>query len=318
MNLFDPFIFANDWISTGAPTLMLLNIIGLKSSTYYRWRSLIDQPFKPIKRNDGVIPGFSYKNDESGKKVYDIHIQKYIKDILNDQYGKFYGYKKVTAVLREKYNLKINKKKVYRLMALMGVLRAQRKYIQHYKRICKNHEIKTSNTLWEMDTKYIYIAGTRQVAYLASIIDIFDRSIISCVLSLSPNSESAKEAVLKALYSRKIKAKSEGLIIRTDNGSQFIAHDFEKLCISEKITHERIPAKSPNYNAHIESYHRYLQDECLAGKLFKNFEEAEETIMNYVNGYNTKRIHSAIGYKTPDGFYNLKNSSFKENLVVRL
>ncbi|MDD3224774.1 MAG: integrase core domain-containing protein, partial [Clostridium sp.] len=72
------------------------------------------------------------------------------------------------------------------------------------------------------------------------------------------------------------------------------------------------------YNAHIESYHRYLQDECLAGRLFKSFEEAEKIIMHYVNGYNTKRIHSSIGYRTPDGFYNLKNSSFKENLVVRL
>lgn len=40
--------------------------------------------------------------------------------------------------------------------------------------------------------------------------------------------------------------------------------------------------------------------------------------MNYVNGYNTRCIHSAIGYKTPDGFYNLKNSSFKEKLVVIL
>lgn len=297
---------------------MLLNIVGLKSSTYYRWRNLIDQPLKPIKRNEGVIPGFSYTNDKPKIKVYDIYIQKYIKDILNDEYGKFYGYKKVTAVLRENYNLRINKKKVHRLMDLMGVLKTERKRMQHYKRICKNHEIKASNTLWEMDTKYIYIAETRQVAYLASIIDVFDRSIISCILSLSPNSESAEETLLKALYSRKIKGKSENLIIRTDNGSQFIAHDFEKLCINEKITHERIPAKSPNYNAHIESYHRYLQDECLAGKLFKNFEEAEKIIMSYVNGYNTKRIHSAIGYRTPDGFYNLKNSNFKENLVVRL
>lgn len=298
--------------------MLLLDIVGLKSSTYYRWRSLLDQSLKPIKRDEGFPPGFSYTNDRSCKKVYDIHIQKYIKDILNDEFGRFYGYKKVTAVLREKYNLRINKKKVYRLMAVMGVLKAERKKIQHYKRICKNHEIRVSNALWEMDTKYIYIAKTRQVAYLASIIDIFDRSIISCVLSLSPNTESAKEALLMALYSRKIKGKSENLIVRTDNGAQFIAYDFEKLCISEKITHERIPAKSPNYNAHIESYHRYLQDECLAGKLFESFEEAEKTIMDYVNGYNTKRIHSSIGYRTPDSFYNLKDCSFKEKLVVRL
>lgn len=298
--------------------MLLLNIVGLKTSTYYRWQSLLDQSLKPNKKHEGSPPGFSYTNDGHCKKVYDLNIQKYIKDILNDEYGRFYGYKKVTAVLKGQYNLKINKKKVYRLMSIMGVLRPERKQIRHYKRICKNHEITASNTLWEMDTKYIYIAGTRQVAYLASIIDVFDRSIISCVLSLSPDHESAEKALIKALYSRRIKGKSDDLIVRTDNGSQFIAYKFEELCIEENITHERIPPKSPNYNAHIESYHRYLQDECLAGKLFKSFEEAEKTIMKYVEGYNTKRIHSSIGYRTPDSFYELKNSTFKENLVVRI
>lgn len=298
--------------------MLLLDIVEIKTSTYYRWQSLLNQSLKPHKRDEGYPPGFSYTNDGTWKKVYDIQIQKYINDTLKEEYGKFYGYKKITAVLRDKYKLRINKKKVYRLMAVMGVLKAERKKIRQYKRICKNHEIRNSNNLWEMDTKYIYIAQTRQVAYLASIIDVFDRNIISCVLSLSPDTESAKETLLKALYSRKIKGESEELTVRTDNGSQFIAYDFEKLCISEKITHERIPAKSPNYNAHIESYHRYLQDECLAGKLFKSFEEAEKTIKHYVHGYNTKRIHSSIGYRTPDCFYNLKGCSFKEKLVVRL
>lgn len=165
----------------------------------------MNQSIKPIKKNEGTPPGFSYTNDGYFKKFYDIHIQKYIKDILNDEYGRFYGYKKVTAVLRMQYNLKINKKKVYRLMSIMGVLKPERKQIRLYKRICKNHEITVSNTLWKMDTKYIYIAGARQVAYLASIIDVFDRSIVSCVLSLSADCESAKKTLVTTLYSRKIR-----------------------------------------------------------------------------------------------------------------
>lgn len=239
-------------------------------------------------------------------------------EILADEFGQHYGYKKVTAVLRRKYSIKINKKKVFRLMASMCVLKKQRRNKRVYKRICNNHEVTGSNQLWEMDTKYVYIAGKRQVAYLASIIDVFDRSIVSFVLSLSANAASAKEALLRALYKRKLKEASEGLIVRTDNGSQFIAHDFEKMCVTEKIIHERIPTHSPNYNAHIESYHRYLQDECLAGKLFNDIEEAEHIITTYVDGYNTKRIHSAINYRTPEEFYELKNCTFKEKLKVKL
>jgi len=288
----------------------------LKKSTYYRWQSIIDEETKPIKKKDGIIPGFSYKFD--GEKINDLNIQKHIIEILADEYGQHYGYKKVTIVLRRKHNIKINKKKVARLMGVMGVLRQKRKGKGIYKRICKNHQITQSNKLWEMDTKYIYIAETRQIAYLVSIIDVFDRSIVSCVLSLSPNSASAEEALLKALYSRNIKDSSEGLTLRTDNGSQFIAYNFEKLCIKEKIVHERIPVNSPNYNAHIESYHRYLQDECLAGRLFKSFSEAEQVITNYVDGYNTKRIHSSIDYRTPEEFYNLQNCNFKNKLIVSL
>ena len=288
----------------------------MKKSTYYRWQSIIDEETKPIKKKDGIIPGFSYKFD--GEKINDLNIQKHIIEILADEYGQHYGYKKVTIVLRRKHNIKINKKKVARLMGVMGVLRQKRKGKGIYKRICKNHQITQSNKLWEMDTKYIYIAETRQIAYLVSIIDVFDRSIVSCVLSLSPNSASAEEALLKALYSRNIKDSSEGLTLRTDNGSQFIAYNFEKLCIKEKIVHERIPVNSPNYNAHIESYHRYLQDECLAGRLFKSFSEAEQVITNYIDGYNTKRIHSSIDYRTPEEFYNLQNCNFKNKLIVSL
>ena len=294
----------------------MLKILGLKKSTFYRWRSIESYSVKPVRQKDGVIPGFSYTFD--GKKVNDLIIQKYITEILNDEIGQHYGYKKITAFLRRSKNIKISKKKVFRLLSSMNLLKVKRNSLRKYKRICKNHEIKSSNVLWELDTKYIYIAGTRQIAYLASILDVFDRNIVSCVLSLSPNAESAKKAVMTALYNRNIKSNAEGLTIRTDNGSQFIAYSFEKLCLSEGIVHERIPVHSPNYNAHIESYHRYLQDECLAGKFFMSFEEAENIINNYVFSYNTKRIHSSIDYRTPHEFYELKNNVFKNNLTVKL
>lgn len=307
---------ANDWISTGAPTGAILRILGLKKSTFYRWQRLENEYLKPIKQKDGVIPGFSYTFN--GEKINDLIIQKHIIKILDDDIKKFYGYKKVTQELRRNQNIKISKKKVLRLMSLMKLLKKQRRKSRQYKRICKNHIILESNKLWELDTKYVYIAGTKQVAYLASIIDVFDRSIVAYELSLSPDAKSAKKALIKALFNRGIKNNSKGLTIRTDNGSQFIAFEFEKLCLKEDVVHERIPPHSPNYNAHIESYHRYLQDECLAGNLFMTLEEAEIKISVYVDGYNNKRIHSSIDYRTPNEFYNLKNSAFKDKLVVRL
>ncbi|SFU64872.1 HTH-like domain-containing protein [Clostridium sp. DSM 8431] len=192
------FVIANDWISTGAPVGIVLRVIGLKRSTFYRWRNIESYFVKPAKAKDGIIPGFSYTFD--GKRINDLVIQKYITEILNDEFGQYYGYKKVTMVLRRSKNLKISKKKVFRLMSSMNLLNKRNISPRYSKRICKNHLIKSSNILWELDTKYVYIAGTKQVAYLASIIDVFDRSIVSYELSLSPNAESAKKAVIKALF----------------------------------------------------------------------------------------------------------------------
>lgn len=140
------------------------------------------------------------------------------------------------------------------------MLKEKRSHVRRYKRICKNHLINNSNQLWEMDIKYVYIAETRQVAYLTFIIDVYDRNILACDLSLSANAEQTQKVLIKALYYRGIKECVVGLTIRIDNGSQFIAKKFEKTCIKENVVHERIPVHNPNHNAHIESYHRYLQD----------------------------------------------------------
>ncbi len=296
--------------------IAIIRILGLKKSTYYRRQKVIAEGDKPGRRENGIIPGFSY--NLNNVKINDLEIQKYISKIKSEEFGRHYGYKKVSSVLKRKYCLKINKKKVYRLMNSMGMLRDKMERVSKYKRICKNHLINHSNGLWEMDTKYIYIAGTRQVAYLTSMIDVFDRNIVSCKMSLSANTETAQEVMLAALYNRDIKNSVTGLTMRTDNGSQFIAHKFEKMCIKENLIHERIPVHSPNYDAHIESYHRYLQDECLAGRIFNTLEEARAVVFNYVNGYNTIRVHSSIDYRTPFEFYNLKNSNFKNELVIRL
>jgi len=81
-------------------------------------------------------------------------------------------------------------------MSVLGMIQKSKEPVTRYKRGCKNHLVKQSNQLWEMDTKYVYIAGTREVAYLASIIDVFDRSIIACKLSPSANAEAAQEVLL--------------------------------------------------------------------------------------------------------------------------
>ncbi|SHD76853.1 hypothetical protein [Schnuerera ultunensis] len=72
-------------------------------------------------------------------------------------------------MLRRKFNLIINKKKVYRLCKELEVLRPQRKIKPKFPRkIAINREITTSNSLWEVDVKYGYIHGEDRFFYIAS------------------------------------------------------------------------------------------------------------------------------------------------------
>ena len=87
---------------------------------------------------------------------------------------------------------------------------------------------------------------------------------------------------------------------------ELISGVFEKSCIDENVIHERIPVRSPNYNAFIESYHRYLQDECLTGSIYWNLEHIQNDVADFVYRYNNERIHSSIGYVSPHSYY-LKN-----------
>lgn len=309
--------YAYSWVSKGVSISSVLRILGLKRSTYFRYVKIVKQGCKPKHKSNGNTPGYSY--DVSGKRVSDLVIQKDILEIRNDDVGQYYGYKKITHSLRKQYGLVINKKKVYRLCKNLKVLKPVKREKSVHKRICRNHKIIGSNQLWEMDMKYVYIAGTREVAYLTSIIDVFDRNILAYDLAFSANKEQAKKVLIEAMFNREITAESkERPVLRTDNGSQFIAGDFEKECSKNNIEHERIPVHSPNYDAHIESYHRYLEDECLSGRLFKDFKEAEEVIDDYVYKYNTKRIHSSLNYCSPYEFFKAKGSNFKNNLVVSL
>ncbi len=106
--------------------------------------------------------------------------------------------------------------------------------------------------------------------------------------------------------------------IRTDNGPQFIAKKFAKTCKYLEMKHERIPVKTPNMNAHIESFHSILEEECYGINEFNSYMEAYSIISNYMNYYNRRRRYGSLNYKTPEKYYKviMSNSASAEPFVA--
>ena len=94
-------------------------------------------------------------------------------------------------------------------------------------------------------------------------------------------------------------------MIRTDNGP------LQDWCERNGIEHERIPCKTPNKNAHIESFHRILEEECLSVQEFGSYSEAYRAVAEFTEFYNKRRLHSSIHYMAPEEFH----EAHERNLV---
>ncbi|CAM4392688.1 putative transposase [Paenibacillus endophyticus] len=198
----------------------------------------------------------------------------------------------------------INKKKVYRLCHELNILRPQRKIQTKYPRkLARNRIITDSNQLFETDIKYGYITGEDRFFYIQSCLDVYDRSVVAFHIGLRCEAKDVVRTLQAALLKRQLFEAVEKPVIRSDNGPQFISHIFEKACETFGIEHERIPPRTPNMNAHIESFHRLLQDECLARYDFQTYAEAYEAVSEFILFYNERRIHSSIRDLSPTEFH---------------
>ena len=312
----DRFQIAKEYIQKGYKTVTVLKYAGLSRSTYY-YHISIEGKVKSMSENVGrPIVGYSLTN--SNKKVCDEEIKEYIIEAIQAD-AFYYGYHKITYYLRRKYNLIINHKKVYRLCKELQILKKQRIIKPEIKStISINRIIKKSNEIWEADIKYGYIAGENKFFFVLSVIDVFDRSIVDYYMGYSCTGLDALSLLRRCLIKRNLFESTAKPVIRTDNGPQFISHVFEEGCMEIDVYHERIPSKTPNKNAHIESFHRIFQDECIGVYEFKSYKEAYLEISRFMKRYNTSRIHSSLKYQTPNEFFIQNLGKEIESMAIRL
>ena len=212
-----------------------------------------------------------------------------------------YGYRRVTAVLRARYNYPFNRKKVYRLMKQKGLLMpAAHSHKKLFKGVAFAHNVKAeaSNTLWGIDMTYIW-CGEDAWCYFHGVIDHYDKALLGYHFSRSCAAIGGVMALANAASERSV----ETLELRSDNGCHYGAKVFKDEIKRLGIKHTRTMVNTPKGNAVIERFFRSLKEECVWQQKFHNFEQAEKAVDAWVTHYNTRRPHQAIGYQTPADFY---------------
>jgi putative transposase len=210
----------------------------------------------------------------------------------------FYGARKIAACLKGQ-NYTVNRKRVRRLMRLMGIRAIYRRprtsrpgkghKIHPY--LLKSLKITRPNQVWAADITYIPMA--KGFLYLVAIIDWYSRYVLWWRLSNTLDADFCIEALEEALR------KGRPEIFNTDQGSQFTSDEFTGILKKHGIKISMDGKGSYRDNLFIERLWRTVKYEEVYLRAYQDGREARISLGNYFRFYNTERPHQVLGYRTP-------------------
>ena len=240
------------------------------------------------------------ESTQAKEPVLDEVLVEKIRAILDRE--ETFGYRRVWAELRFKEGISVNAKKVHRIMKVKGwQCRVWNRPGRKGPRISKRRSaVDVPDELWSTDLTKVY-CGHDGWCPLIAVADNGSREITGFRFGRRGRAIEATDALERALQHRygSKEAVPEGLRLRSDNGSIFLAEHYLRTTKVWGISQEYIPGNSPECNGVIERFFRTLKQECVWLHHFESFEEAEYIISEWIRKYNHERLHSALGYRTP-------------------
>jgi putative transposase len=217
-----------------------------------------------------------------------------------------YGYRRVHRALALK-GLKVGEYRTRKLMREHGLLarRARSRGVtrasareRRLANLVKGLKATAPNQVWVADTTLVR-TQTGPV-YLAAILDVYSRKAISWHLSRRNDEALVSTCLAKALHARK---PSSGWIHHSDQGSTYTAQGYARLIRDHGGRQSLSAPGKPRDNAYVESFFRTVKLEEVDRNHYGSFLEAEAALESYLKGnYNPLRMHSSLGYMSPDQF----------------
>ncbi len=247
-----------------------------------------------------LLPRASYYYEPRNISEYNLQLIR----LIDEEYTKhpFYGYRRLTALLRRK-GYKVNPKRIRRLMSVMGIEAIYQKpklskpepTHKIYPYLLKGVKIERPDQVWSTDITYIRME--RGFIYLVAIIDWFSRYALAYEVSNSLDNRFCIEALNSALNISKPE------IFNSDQGSQFTSNDFT-ICLKKLgITISMDGRGRAHDNIFIERFWRSVKYEEVYIQDYKTIKEAIQRLGDYFDFYNNERLHQALKYKTPAEVY---------------
>lgn len=225
--------------------------------------------------------------------------------LMDEQYMKtpFYGSRRFTAWFNER-GLQINRKRVQRLMDIMGIEAiypkpktslAAKEHVK-YPYLLKGVDVCRPNQVWSTDITYLPLSTGYM--YLVAVIDWFSRYVLSWRVSNTMESSFCIEALLDALKFGKPE------IFNSDQGAQFTARSFVGELEARGIRVSMDGVGRAFDNIFIERFWRSLKYEEIYVKNHETVPSLMTGLKRYFPFYNNERLHQSLGNLTPNFIYN--------------
>ena len=224
--------------------------------------------------------------------------------LLDEQYTKapFYGSRRMAEWLAAQGH-EVNRKRVLRLMRLMGIEAVYPKPRlsepgdghKIYPYLLRGVAVDRANQVWSTDITYIRMA--QGFVYLVAVMDWYSRFVLSWSLSLTMELDFCLEALKCALR----RARPE--IFNSDQGAQFTSEKFTGVLTAQEIAISMDGRGRCMDNIFIERLWRSLKYEEVYLKDYESVREARDGIARYFRFYNHERLHQSLDYRTPASIY---------------
>ena len=223
------------------------------------------------------------------------------------QHRRRYGYRRVTAELRRQ-GLLVNHKRVARLMRADNLLAVQprafvvttdsKHQLEVYLNLARRMKLTGINQLWVADITYIRLLT--EFVYLAVILDGFSRKVVGWELDRTLATRLVKAALEKAIVLRQ---PPPGLVHHSDRGVQYASDEYVQTLQANQMIPSMSRPANPYDNASCESFMKTLKREEIYANTYVDLEHLRANIAVFIEQYyNRCRLHSALGYQSPDEF----------------
>jgi putative transposase len=236
----------------------------------------------------------------------DMEVRNAIQQIVLEHRHR-YGYRRVAAELGRR-GMVVNRKRVLRLMRednLLGVQPASFVLTtdsdhdrQVYLNLAHRMKLTAINQLWVADITYIRLR--QEFVYLAVVLDAFSRKVVGWALDRTLTARLPLLALQRAITERQ---PAPGLVHHSDRGIQYCSEQYTSLLQIYGIVPSMSRPGNPYDNAFCESFMKTLKREQIYAHKYQFMDELNAHLEEFIDQYyNRLRLHSALGYKTPEEF----------------